>query len=141
MTRCPVFVLAALALAACGGKSATAPGSQGVVGSWQLITTDGAPLPEGTTLYNSRTQVNWMASRLTVNADGTVADSETYQNLGPDGSPIGAVYTVGASGTYHVIDNRDATFNVPTYGLIGPAVVNGDLLEVTTIHTLVYTRR
>jgi hypothetical protein len=89
------FVLAAALLSGCGSDKSTGPTQASIVGTWNLESVNGTPLPY--VFQTTPTKLEVLSEQFVVDADGTFTDESTVREM--DGSTV-TTQTSTDAGTY-----------------------------------------
>ena len=73
-----VLAVATVSLLGCGGDS-TGPGVASAVGTWNLVTVNGSPLPYTVVLIAPSYRLEIVSDRIVANANGTFNETFTYR--------------------------------------------------------------
>ena len=122
-------------LAACGSDSGTGPTQASVVGTWNLTTVNGAPLPFTIQATNPKLEI--LSDQYVLAANGTF--TESFQLRGTDGTTV-TTQSFTDAGTYQL--NGTAVTVTYTDGSSLTGTLSGNTVTIAQLGaSLVYSRQ
>ena len=120
-----MMALGTISLLACGGDS-TGPEVASAVGTWNLVTVNGSPLPFIIVQVQPSYKLELLSDRFVVNADGTYSETFSYRET--DNGTV-TTTTDGDTGTW--TQSNAALTITASDGTVSQAAISGDTITAS----------